>query len=81
MSDIFSRDGWTVTTWDEFSPMAFGPKNVCLTVNDDATITIEHEVPSGYYGGTTTERVTVPRDWLAAMLAAADGYTARRATP
>lgn len=75
----FSRDGWLVHTWDDFAPMAFGPKNISLDVNDDGTITIEHEVPSGYGHSTSSERVTVPRDWLAAMMKEADEYRAKKA--
>lgn len=72
--------GWTIHTYDgEFEPMAFGPRNVSVEVNDDDTITIEHEVPSDYYSGSeSSARVTVPVRWLTEMIAEVLAYRAKK---
>ncbi len=72
--------GWTVTSYEgEFEPMAFGPNNVSVDVNDDDTVTIEHDVRTGYHGGTSTERVTVPIRWLTEFIAETLAYRAQKA--
>ena len=70
MSERTVVPGWTIITYDRFEPMAFGPKDESVTVNDDDTITIAHE---GYSG---SERVTVPIRWLTEAIAETLAYRA-----
>lgn len=73
--------GWKIIDFEgHFEPMASGPDGAELELNDDDTITIEHEVPSGYCGGTSTERVTVPLRWVTEYVAEVLAYRARKAS-
>lgn len=71
--------GWTINDYDgEFEPMAFGPKNdVSMDVNDDDTITIEHDVSSDYFSGSRAVRVTVPIRWVTEMVAVTLAFRAQ----
>lgn len=72
--------GWVIHSYDGHAePMAFGPGNVTVDVNDDDTITIEHNVPSDYYSRSdVTARVTVPVRWLTEAIAEVLAYRARK---
>ena len=79
MSEREVLPGWTIHLWDGGGePMAFGPRDITLDVNDDDTITIEHQVATER-GGSCSERVTVPIRWVSEYIAEVLAHRAKKA--
>lgn len=64
-------DGWRLDEWDDFFPMLFGPRNVCVEISDDDLVVSEMDEGARF--------VHIPRAAVEALIAARERFDERAA--